>query len=114
MVIFLNRLFVTSSGFSTNLLREKSKEILIKLGAKVTSSVTILSDYLIYGDNPGSKFEKASELGGQFNVAKKIPGKTEFDETIRYFNDRLNTLGVDIQLNSEVNIDIIILIFMIL
>lgn len=46
-------------------------------------------------------FEKSTELGGQFNVAKKIPGKGEFHETIRYFSNRLSELGVNIQLNSE-------------
>ncbi len=50
------------TGSLKNISREKSKEILIKLGAKVSSSVTKKTDYLIYGDNPGSKFEKASEL----------------------------------------------------
>ena len=52
-------------------------------------------------------YEKAGELGGQFNIAKKIPGKTEFDETIRYFSDRLKTLGVDIQLNTEVSVSML-------
>ncbi|MBK30846.1 MAG: DNA ligase (NAD(+)) LigA [Legionellales bacterium] len=50
------------TGSLKNISREKSKEILIKLGAKVTSAVSKKTDYLIYGDNPGSKFEKASEL----------------------------------------------------
>ncbi|MAO45567.1 MAG: NADPH-dependent 2,4-dienoyl-CoA reductase [Crocinitomicaceae bacterium] len=52
-------------------------------------------------------YEKASELGGQFNLAKKIPGKTEFDHTIRYFSDRLKTLGVDVQLNTEVTVSML-------
>ena len=30
-------------------------------------------------------FERRSELGGQFNYARKIPGKEEFNETLRYF-----------------------------
>ena len=52
-------------------------------------------------------YDKSSELGGQFNVAKKIPGKTEFDETIRYFTDRLESLGVNIQLNTEVSVSML-------
>ena len=52
-------------------------------------------------------YEKDGELGGQFNIAKKIPGKTEFDETIRYFSDRLKTLGVEIQLNTEVTVSML-------
>ena len=52
-------------------------------------------------------YEKDSELGGQFNVAKRIPGKTEFDETIRYFKDRLETLGVQIKLDTEVDVNML-------
>ena len=40
-------------------------------------------------------FEAAREIGGQFNVAKRIPGKEEFDETLRYFRARLERTGVD-------------------
>lgn len=52
-------------------------------------------------------YEKAGQLGGQFNIAKKIPGKTEFEETIRYFTDRLKSLGVDVQLNTEVTVSML-------
>ena len=52
-------------------------------------------------------YDKSSELGGQFNLAKKIPGKTEFDETIRYFTNRLESLGVNIQLNTEVSVSML-------
>ena len=53
--------FVITGAFE-NLTREKSKEILISLGGKVTSSVSKNTDYLIYGNNPGSKYEKALNL----------------------------------------------------
>jgi len=46
-------------------------------------------------------FDKLSEIGGQFNVAKQIPGKEEFYETIRYFNKQLALLNVQVHLNSE-------------
>ncbi|HVO88464.1 MAG TPA: NADPH-dependent 2,4-dienoyl-CoA reductase [Casimicrobiaceae bacterium] len=39
-------------------------------------------------------FEAASEVGGQFNLARRIPGKEEFAETLRYFRTRLAELGV--------------------
>jgi 2,4-dienoyl-CoA reductase (NADPH2) len=52
-------------------------------------------------------YEKDVELGGQFNVAKKIPGKIEFEETIRYFTDRLGKLGVTTVLGSEVDISLL-------
>ena len=39
-------------------------------------------------------FESARELGGQFNLAKRVPGKEEFEETLRYFRVRVDRLGV--------------------
>jgi 2,4-dienoyl-CoA reductase (NADPH2) len=47
-------------------------------------------------------FEAAQEIGGQFNLAKRIPGKEEFAETLRYFSTRLATLGVDLRLGVRV------------
>lgn len=47
-------------------------------------------------------FDSASQIGGQFNLAKRIPGKEEFNETLRYFAKRLQTLGVDLKLNTRV------------
>ncbi|MBS0288577.1 MAG: NADPH-dependent 2,4-dienoyl-CoA reductase [Proteobacteria bacterium] len=47
-------------------------------------------------------FEQQSEIGGQFNLAKKIPGKEEFNETLRYFNYQLQTYGVKVLLNTKV------------
>jgi 2,4-dienoyl-CoA reductase (NADPH2) len=44
-------------------------------------------------------FEKAAELGGQFNLAKKIPGKLEFAESVAYYGERLRRAGVKILLN---------------
>jgi 2,4-dienoyl-CoA reductase (NADPH2) len=40
-------------------------------------------------------FEATGEIGGQFNLARRIPGKEEFGETLRYFDRRLSTLGVE-------------------
>lgn len=50
-------------------------------------------------------FEASSELGGQFNLAKRIPGKEDFDETIRYFRTRLPAAGVDVRLNTRASAD---------
>ncbi|MDO8598274.1 MAG: NADPH-dependent 2,4-dienoyl-CoA reductase [Sulfuricaulis sp.] len=47
-------------------------------------------------------FDAAAELGGQFNLARRIPGKEEFAETIRYFRACLRDLKVDVQLNRRV------------
>ena len=40
-------------------------------------------------------FDAAPEIGGQFNLARRIPGKEEFAETLRYFDRRLSALGVE-------------------
>ena len=47
-------------------------------------------------------FESAAEIGGQFNMAKRIPGKEEFHETLRYFRSQLERLGIRVQLNTRV------------
>ena len=47
-------------------------------------------------------FEAASEIGGQFNMAKRIPGKEEFSETLRYFARRLTITGVQLHLSRRV------------
>jgi len=46
-------------------------------------------------------FEASNELGGQLNLARRIPGKQEFDELLRYFRRRLQLLAVDVRLNSR-------------
>jgi len=46
-------------------------------------------------------FDRAQAIGGQFNIAKQIPGKEEFYETLRYFNQKLAQLNVTIHLTSE-------------
>ena len=48
-------------------------------------------------------YEKSAELGGQFNLAKVIPGKQEFAESIAYFAERLRRAGVKIVLNTAVS-----------
>ncbi|MGW4391866.1 oxidoreductase [Streptomyces sp. NPDC004685] len=48
-------------------------------------------------------FDAASEVGGQLNVARKVPGKEEFDETLRYYRAQLELHGVDVRLNTPVS-----------
>jgi len=48
-------------------------------------------------------FDADAEVGGQFNIAKQVPGKEEFYETIRYFATMIKKYGVDLKLNSRVN-----------
>ncbi|TBU90605.1 NADPH-dependent 2,4-dienoyl-CoA reductase [Phytopseudomonas dryadis] len=47
-------------------------------------------------------FDAAGEIGGQFNLAKRVPGKEEFHETLRYFGRKLQTTGVDLRLDTRV------------
>ncbi|MEV6476221.1 NADPH-dependent 2,4-dienoyl-CoA reductase [Streptomyces sp. NPDC051657] len=46
-------------------------------------------------------FDTADEIGGQLNVARRVPGKEEFDETLRYFRTRLAELEVDVRLGAR-------------
>ncbi|MBK5007900.1 NADPH-dependent 2,4-dienoyl-CoA reductase [Pseudomonas sp. S32] len=49
-------------------------------------------------------YDAAREIGGQFNVAKRVPGKEEFYETLRYFGNKVRSTGVDLQLNTRVDV----------
>jgi 2,4-dienoyl-CoA reductase (NADPH2) len=46
-------------------------------------------------------YENQSEIGGQFNLAKRIPGKQEFYETLRYYRHLLDQLQVNVKLKTE-------------
>lgn len=46
-------------------------------------------------------FDQSDKIGGQFNVAKQIPGKEEFYETLRYFDNHIKTTGVHLHLNTR-------------
>ncbi len=46
-------------------------------------------------------FDAADRIGGQFNIAKRIPGKEDFNETLRYFGRRIQTSGVTLKLNQR-------------
>ena len=50
-------------------------------------------------------FDAADEIGGQLNVAKRIPGKEEFNETLRYFRTQLELRGVEVRLGTRVAAD---------
>lgn len=50
-------------------------------------------------------YEAASEIGGQFNIAKQVPGKEEFNETLRYFKRQLELSGVEVKLNHHIDVD---------
>ena len=51
-------------------------------------------------------YDKADTIGGQFNMAKRIPGKEEFHETIRYFNWQIDNLKKEGRLNLKLGTEI--------
>ena len=50
-------------------------------------------------------YEKNNQIGGQFNLAKEIPGKEEFNETLRYFKTMINELDIELNLNFTMTLD---------
>ena len=52
--------------------------------------------------------ESSGKIGWQFNIAKKVPGKDEFNETLRYFALQLELRGVNVQLNTRATVDMLV------
>lgn len=52
-------------------------------------------------------YDSASEIGGQFNLAKRIPGKEEFYETLRYYSKMIGVHDIDLRLNTRVSADML-------
>jgi len=50
-------------------------------------------------------YEASNEIGGQFNMAKQIPGKEEFAETLRYYNKQIELNGVELYLNTKFTLE---------
>ncbi|MGE6648899.1 FAD-dependent oxidoreductase [Shewanella colwelliana] len=66
--------------------------------------------FSIYAASRGHKvvvFEAKSEVGGQFNLARKIPGKEEFDETIRYFTEQMKRHHVELRLDTRLDASVV-------
>ncbi|MBT9456348.1 MAG: NADPH-dependent 2,4-dienoyl-CoA reductase [Burkholderiaceae bacterium] len=53
-------------------------------------------------------YDSAAEIGGQFNMARQIPGKEEFSETLRYFRRRIELTGVKLHLNTRISAETLI------
>jgi 2,4-dienoyl-CoA reductase (NADPH2) len=49
-------------------------------------------------------YDSAAEIGGQFNLARRIPGKEEFNETLRYYRRKIELLGIDLKLNTRIDV----------
>ncbi|KER71529.1 2,4-dienoyl-CoA reductase [Burkholderia cepacia] len=53
-------------------------------------------------------YEAGAEIGGQFNIAKKVPGKEEFNETLRYFRRQIELRGVTLHLNTRATAEMLL------
>ena len=86
-----------------NYLPTKSKKKIAVVGAGPAglSAATIAAER----GHDVTLFDAASETGGQFNMAKQIPGKEEFYETLRYFNRQIELHNVNLKLETKVSTD---------
>lgn len=87
--------------YETELVIEKAKQVkkLAVIGAGPAGLA--FSVYAAERGHHVELFDKISEIGGQFNVAKQVPGKEEFFETLRYFNKQISLLDIKVHLNTE-------------
>jgi len=77
----------------------KKKIAVVGAGPAGLSAATVLAER----GHAVDLFDKSNEIGGQFNIAKKIPGKEEFYETLRYYNNKIEETGVNLRLNEGVS-----------
>ena len=68
---------VVITGTLTNYSRKEAKEIIENMGGNVSSSVSKNTDYILLGENPGSKYQKGLDLGVE------IINESKFSETIK-------------------------------
>lgn len=79
---------------------DKSKKIaVVGAGPAGLAAATIAAERGHHVD----LFEASGEIGGQFNMAKRIPGKEEFEETLRYFAKQIELTGVNLHLGLKVD-----------
>lgn len=78
--------------------RQRKKIAVIGAGPAGLAAATVAAER----GHQVTLFDSASEIGGQFNIAKRVPGKEEFYETLRYFARKLQTTGVDVRLNTRI------------
>ena len=81
--------------------KNKKKIAVIGAGPAGLSAATIAAQR----GHEVTLFDADSEIGGQFNMAKKIPGKEEFYETLRYFKRQLELHHVSVKLSTKVTIE---------
>lgn len=80
---------------------QKKKVAVVGAGPAGLASATVLGER----GHTVDLYEAESEIGGQFNMAKVIPGKEEYAETIRYYDTMLKKYEVNLKLNHRVTFD---------
>ncbi|GAB5070452.1 NADPH-dependent 2,4-dienoyl-CoA reductase [Citrobacter sedlakii] len=102
---------VTSCLVNPRACHETQMPVLPALQAKNLAVVGAGPAGLAFAINAASRghhvtlFDALGEIGGQFNIAKQIPGKEEFYETLRYYRRMIDVTGVTLQLNHVVSTD---------
>lgn len=93
------------AGYETELVyvkaRQAKKIAVVGAGMAGLTAATVAADR----GHHVTLFEAAADIGGQFNMAAAVPGKEEFQETIRYYRHELTRTGVDVRLNTRVTQD---------
>jgi 2,4-dienoyl-CoA reductase (NADPH2) len=84
-----------------NITNKKKKIAVVGAGPAGLSAATVAAQC----GHEVTLFDADTAIGGQFNIAKKIPGKEEFYETIRYFKKQLEIHKVTVKLNRRVSVD---------
>ena len=77
----------------------KKRVAVVGAGPAGLAAATTLAERGHYVD----LYDAAAEIGGQFNMAKLVPGKEEFVETLRYFGQRIAQTGVTLHLNTRID-----------
>ena len=78
--------------------QDKKRVAVIGAGPAGMAASTVLAER----GHAVSLFDASSKIGGQFNIAKQVPGKDDFNETMRYFGKMIEKYGVDLRLNTWV------------
>jgi 2,4-dienoyl-CoA reductase (NADPH2) len=79
--------------------QDKKKVAVIGAGPAGMSSSTVLAER----GHDVTLYDADDKIGGQFNIAKQIPGKDDFNETMRYFGKMIEKYGVKVKLNTRVS-----------